>query len=800
MFNDLARDLVYACRLLKKSPAFTLAAILTLAIGIGANTAVFSAIYSVLLRPLPFEDPDHLVLITEYSPGSVAKTGSPLPRYQARAAAATAYTSTAAYWNVSGGNGLVFGANGPAERLTFSIVTSNFFRVLGIHPAIGRNFSPTEELPGAPKVFLAGDALWHRLLAGDPSAIGKTFRLDGEPYTLIGVMPPGFQFPAPCDLWVPLGTLGTSPLKDRVSHEFWMLGRLRPDFTLARAQVEMDAIQQRLAESYPATDANWKVTVRPLLEEFVGNVRFSMWILFGAVAFVLLIACTNVMNLLLARGVAREKEFAIRTALGAARPRLLRQALTETMLLVAAGTAVAMILAAAGLDALVTLSSGSIPRLEQPRLNGAVLAFSAGLALLTTLFIGIIPGLRAGGRITSAAPRSARVRNFLVVFEVALTLLLLSGAGVMLRSFDQLRHVDPGFQPDHLLSLRIALPDALYPKAAQRAAFLQQLLQRLNSTPAIRTAAATDRLPLSGENNWSRIHIAGRPLLDNEHAPSVEGRMVSANYFHTLGIPLLRGREFTDDDIAAGRRVTVINQEMADRFWPGANPVGQRVASLYRPDDLNEIIGVVGNIKDFALDAQSPAEMYTPYRWWNTMNLVLRGGDSDQAAIVSAVRANVAALDKEVPVYDIGRLDELISHSLARRRFELFLLTLFASIALLLAGVGIYGVLAFSVSRRTAEIGLRMALGARPRDVLAMIMSQGMKLVFLGAGLGLAAALALMRLLSSLLYRVSPVDPATLATVTFILIALSALACWIPARRATSVDPIVILNGRRRQP
>ena len=803
-FEDFYSDARYGLRQLRSNPLLTTVCVLTLALGIGANTAVFSAIYLVLLRPLPFKDADRLVLVTEYNPGNVAKTGSPLLRYQTRAAQNTVFEETAAYWDVSGGNGLVFGGAGSAERLQFSVVTNSFFSILGEHPSMGRSFSQSDELPGGGKVFLASDALWHRLLGGDLQAIGKTYRLDGEPYTLIGVLPPDFHFPSACDVWLPIGMLGTWPLQDRVSHQFWMLGRLRPEATLARAQAELNGIQEQLARAFPTTDANWHVHVQPLLEEFVGNVRISLWVLFGAVGFVLLIACTNVINLLLARAVAREKEFAIRAALGSARQRLVRQALTETFLVVAGGTALALVLAKVGLSAIVALSAGSIPRFEQPHLSGMVFSFSVALALLTTLLVGVAPGLHAvdcnsseslqvGHRSGSASRRTTTLRNALVVCEISLTLLLLSGACLMLRSFQQLREVDPGFLPEHLVTVKIALPDALYPKTEQRAAFLHELLRSLNSTPGVQLAAASDRLPLSGEGNWGGINVLGRPVLDSAHAPSVEGRGVSANYFSAMGIPLLRGRVFTEDEVAEGRHVAVINKMMADQFWPGADAIGQRVVSPYHPENVSEIIGVVGNVKDFALDAQAPPEMYSPYGWWNTMNLVLRGS-SDSASLVSAVHSEVAALDKEVPVYEVKRMEDLVSHSMERQRFELVLLALFAMVALLLAAVGVYGLLAFVVNRRTHEIGLRIALGAHPRNVLALVMTQGMKLVLFGLGTGVVSSLMLMRLMSGLLYRVSSTDPLSLGAVTVLLAIIGALACFMPARRAMRVDPMTALR------
>jgi len=802
--EDFFFDLSFALRQLLRNPPVSAVCVLTLALGIGANAAIFSAVDTVLLRSLPFKDSDHLVLVNEYNPGNVARTGSPYIRYQTRAAQNTVFEETGGYWDVSGGDGMVFGVNGSAERLQFSVVTNSFLSILGVQPVLGRTFTAAEAVSGASaKVFVASNSLWRRQLGADPQILGKTYLLDGEPYTLIGVLPADFHFPGTCDIWLPIGTLGARLPEDRVSHQFWMIGRLRKGFTVVQAQMQLNGIQHQFARAYPDTDANWLVTVKPLLEEFVGNVRTSLWVLLAAAAFVLLIACTNVIILLLARAVAREKEFAIRGALGAARARLLRQSLTESLLMVGAGTALALFLAKASLTVIVALSAGSIPRFHQPQINGAVFAFAALLALLSTLLVGIAPRLHASnvslveslqqGQRTGLSRRSTNLRSILIISEVAVTLLLLSGAGLMLRSFAELRKVDPGFRAENLVTMKIALPDFLYPKTEQRTAFLRELLQRLSSAPGIQLAAATDRLPLSGEGNWGGINIVGRPLLDAAHAPSVEGRGVSANYFRTLGIPVLRGREFTEADVAAGRRVAVINQVMANQFWPGGDPIGQRLVSPYHPENVSEIIGVVGDVKDFALDAQSPPEMYTPYNWWSTMNLVLQG-TADSASRVAAVRVQVAALDKQVPVYEVTRLQDIVTHSTARQRFELFLLALFALLALALAAVGI--LLAFNVNRRTQEIGIRMALGAHPQSVLALILSQGMKLVLLGLAVGIAASLVLARLMSSLLFRVHPFDPLSLGFVTFLLAGIAALACFLPARRAMRLDPMVALRTK----
>jgi len=801
---DCIRDLRYAMRLLRKSPGFTLTAVITLALGVGANTAVFSIVYSVLLKPLPFPSADRLMLVTESSPGNVAKTGSPLLRFRARAAENTVFEETAAYYNVSGGNWLVLGGTGSAERLESSMVSTSFFSLLGVQPMLGRVFAPLEEQPDGAKVFVASYTAWRNFLGGDGRALGRTFRLDGEPYTLVGVLPPGFDFPGRCSIWIPLGAIGTRPQHDRISHQFWMLGRLRRGVRLLQAQAELDGIQRRLAQAFPATDANWRVTVRPLLEEFVGNVRRSMWVLLGAVGFVLLIACANLVNLLIVRATARSREFAMRAALGAGRGRLMRQAFAETALLATGGAALALVLAKFALTALVTLASGSVPRMERPELSLPVLLFCGGLAVAAALIAGLAPGFHAAGAATAEALRSGsragsehrgggRLRHAAVVCEIALALPLLVGASLLLRSFEQLRHVDPGFHPDGLTRVRVALPHAIYPMAGQRQAYLRQLLERLNVAPGVEMAAAIDRLPLSGETNWGHINIVGRPPLDSAHAPAVETRTISANGLRALGIPLLRGRELSVEDVDGRRPVALINQTMARQFWPGADPLGQRIMLADRQGAPIEIVGVIGDVKDAALDAQSPPEMYVPYVYWNSMNVLLRG-KVDAASLAAIVRAEARRLDPEVPVYDAAPLDDLIGGSLARQRFEMLLLGLFAALALTLAAVGVYGLLAFSVQRRTNEIGVRMALGARPAAVLGVVMSGGMKLVCIGIALGASASLALTHAMSGLLFAVKPDDPSVLAGVALVIAAVSALACWVPARRVLRVDVAAALR------
>jgi predicted permease len=804
--EDFLWDVRFGARQLGRSRLVALAAIATLALGIGANTAIFAALHAVVLQPLPFPDPERLVLIHESLPGSVARTGSPLARVLARAGESALFTDAGAYWNVSGGNGAVFDRAESTARVQFSIVTNSVFRVLGVRPSLGRAFSDSEGAPGGGKVFVASDDLWRGLLGADPNAIGKAFRIDGESYTLIGVLPRGFRFPDRCDLWMPLGALPAKQAQDRLSHQFWMIAHLRAGITLAQANSTLNALQQRWGHTYASTDANWRVTITPLLDDVVGNARTALWVLMMAAGLVLLIACSNVANLLLARAVGREKEFAVRVALGGGRGRLVRQVLAETLVLAGAGTALALGLARLGLTVIATMASSSIPRFDRPEIGGMVLTVAAGLAIVTTVVVGLASALhasrsafaqslQAGQRSRTVNPRGRRVRSVLVVVEIGLTVVLLACAGVMLRTVEHLRRVDPGFRADQLVTVKAALPDAAYPRLDQRSAFLQELLRRLNATPGIVGAAAIDRLPLSGDRNWGSFTIIGRQALDPAHAPSVESRTVSARYFETLGIPLLRGRELTEDDVAAGRAVVVINRAMAEAFWPGVDPIGQAIVSPYHPTaPPRRIVGIVGNVRDFSLGEASPPEMYGPIGWWNDVNLVLRT-QLDSGAAMAAVRAQVNALDRGVAVYGATPLETMIVRSVARQRFELFLLALFALLALGLAAIGVYGVLAFSVTCRTQEIGTRLALGAAPRRVMTLVLGDGVRLVCSGVAAGLAASLLLTPLMSSLLFQVSPSDPVTLIAVVAILMGVGVAACLLPALRAMRVDPIVALRS-----
>ena len=799
--ETIGQDIRYGLRSLLKAPGFTAIAVLTLAVGVGANVAIFSIVETVLLRPLPFRDPGRLVDMTEYAPGKVDHTGVPYPDYLVWKQQTSAFEETAAYFLISASNDIVLGGPSSTQRERYSVVSNSFFSILGIHPALGHDFSPSDEVPGRSKTFMVSDALWRSALGGTPGAVGKQYLLDGESYTLAGVMPPGFDFPKGCSVWVPAGTLGQFGLHDRVSHPFHVLGRLRPGVTLAQGEAQIASIQKHLGQIYPNTDADWRVHAQPLIDEITGNARPSLLVLFGAVGFILLIGCTNLLNLMLARASAREPEFAIRAALGAGQMRLLRQNVTETSLIVSAGTILAVALAKWGLGLVISLTSIHLPRMEPFALNIPVLAFTVSIAAVTTFLISLAPSLQMSGQNSHSTlgnkqragriePHGRRLRSALIISEVSLALVLLCGAGLMLRSFLLLNRVNPGFETEHLVTMKIALPGAAYPKAAQTSSFLDSLLQRLQSLPGVSDAAFTTSLPLGGESDWGTFQIVGRTSADWAHAPAAEGIGMSSSYFQTLGIPLLRGRAFVAAD--ANRNVIIVNEAMAKTFWPGSDPIGQRLISRERAKP-SEIIGVVADTRSHSLGAESKPEMYTLYRGAWYMSVILRTNLSPSSA-VSAVREQVAALDKGVPVYQVATMDQLLSASIAPQRFDLFLLVLFAAIALVLAAVGLYGVISFTVSRRIHEIGIRLALGARPEEILRLITWQGMSLVMIGLALGLAASLLLTHVMASLLYGVDATDPLTFASVTALLVLVAFMACYIPARRAMRVNPTIALR------
>jgi putative ABC transport system permease protein len=800
--EDFLGDLRYGFRQLVRNPLVSAVCVLTLALGIGANAAIFSVVDAVLLRALPFKNANRLVDLTEYKAGGV-DSGASYPDFLAWKQENTSFEEMAAYFLINASNDIVLGGPFSTERERYSTVTNSFFTILGVQPALGHGFSPADELPGGEKVFLVSDAVWRGVFGGDPHALYKTYLLDGENYILIGVMPRGFDFPKGCGIWVPISTLGERGLNDRISHPYHVLGRLRHGANLSQAAAQIETIQERLAKIYPKTDADWHVRGQPLLNEIVGNVNTSLFVLLGAVGFILLIACTNVVNVMLARASARKKEFAIRSALGAGPERLMRQNLTEAFLVVCLSVVLAVAFAKWGLALTVAVTSVNLPRLESFHLSWRVLAFLAAIAVLTAMLAGLVPalqtsrfdpegGLREGQRGGTSGRQGQRLRSALIVSEVALALLLLCGAGLMLSSFVQLIRVYPGFEAEHLLTMKIALPGGAYPKLQQTSIYLDRLLEQLQSLPGVQSVAAASTLPLSGESDWGTFLIVDGSTVDWANASAADWRGVSVDYFRTLGIPLLQGREFTQAD-AKNQNTVVINEAMARKFWPGSVPIGQKILNRDYANPL-EVIGIVGNTKGGALNAEAKPEMYTLIRgFWYTF-LVVRT-NQEPSKMTSAVREQVAALDRGVPVYQIATIDQLLSRSVAPQRFDLFLLVLFAALAVGLAAVGVYGVLAFSVSQRTHEIGIRLALGAHPRDVLRLIIQQAMKLVCAGIVLGMAGAVALTRLMSSLLYGVSPTDPVAFLAAALLLMTAAMIACYVPARRAMRVDPIVALRS-----
>jgi putative ABC transport system permease protein len=800
--EDSLYDLRLGLRQLLRYPVASAVCILTLALGIGANAAIFSVVEAVVLRPLPFKNANRLVDLTEYKSRGVDSSGVSYPDYLAWKEQNTVFEQTAAYFLIKASNDIVLGGPFSTERERYSTVTNSFFSILGVQPAVGRGFSANDELPGSETVFLVSDALWRNVFGADPRAINKNYLLDGESYTLIGVMPPEFDFPKGCGIWLPTSTIGDSGLHDRVSHAYHVLGRLRSGTTLSQAEAQIEAIQEGLAKAFPNTDADWHVRAKPLLNEIVGEVQTSLFVLLGAVGFTLLIACTNVANLMLARALAREKEFAMRSALGADRTRLLRQSLTETLVLVFISVIPSFAFAKWGLQLAFLLTSVHLPRMQSFRLNVPVLAFASSVAVLATLLAGLVPALQAsrprlqgalrdGRQGDGLSVRSRRLRGVLVVSEVALALLLLCGAGLMLRSFLYLNRVNPGFETEHSLTMKIALPGAAYPKMEQTRTYLDRLIERLQALPGVQSVAAASTLPLSGESDWGTFLIADGTIPDWAQASAADWRGVSGDFFRTLRIPLLRGREFTPAD-EKNQNTIIINEAMARKFWPGTDPIARRILTGHQDRPL-EIIGVVGDVKGAGLNAAAKPEMYTPLRGFWYAFLVLRT-NQEPFALTSAVRQEIAALDRGVPVYQVATMDQLLSSSLATQRFNLFLLVLFAAVALGLAAIGIYGVLAFSVSRRTHEIGIRLALGACPGDVLRLVVRQGMQLVITGIALGIAGALALTRLMASMLYGVSATDPATFILVSVLLVMVALIACCVPARRAMRVDPMAALR------
>ncbi len=812
--EQITQDIRFAVRTWVRTPALTAAVVLTLALGIGANTAIFSVVNAVLLRPLPYEEPGQLVRVYDENPSrGFSRFAVSLPNFADWRAQNDVFQEMAAY-DFQAGN---LATGGEPRRVTYSRVTPGLSGLLGVVPALGRTFRPDEDQPGRDDVLVLSHGFWQEQFGGDHRILGTTVRLHGESCTIVGVLPPGFRFPTDeVALWRPLPGQTDNPL-ERGHHYLNALARMKPGVTLEQAQAGMSAIAARLVIEYPNSNEGFGVSVVPMREAAISEARPAVLILWAAVALVLMIACANVSNLLLAQTASRRKELAIRGVLGAGRPRLLVQLLTEALIVCVVSGLAGLALASWSLRWLSGLAADALPRGGDLSMDGRVLAFTAIAAILTALLVGVAPALGAsrvdlneplkeGGR-TSGAGAGRRVRKVLVVSEVAIAVLLAVGAVLLIRSFAALARTDPGFDPADMVTFRISLPEAAYPTAEQTDLFHQQLLERLEALPQVESAAVINQPPLAGDLEIWGFAIEGRAASDADAAANLRLRTVSPGYFTTMKIPLQRGRLLTRFDARHGENVLVVSRAMAERFWPGEDPVGQRLRirgweTWFGGPDATEtiwwrIVGVVGDVPDVALDAGPNPIAYMPYAQYPdpslTMSVVARA-TSGTAGAVTAARGEVLALDGDLPIFRVRTMDEILRDSVARRRVSMLLLVVFAAAALVLAVVGIYGVVSYSVAQRTHEIGVRLALGARPRDILVEVVGQSLLLGGIGAGIGLAGALLLTRFLESLLFGVAATDPATLGGVPAVLILAALAAAYLPARRAAITDPVAALR------
>jgi putative ABC transport system permease protein len=821
----LGQDLRYALRMLARSPGFTAVAVATLALGIGANTAIFSVVHAVLLKPLPFEKPDELVRVTADLAGQgVTDAGASPPELFDYRDRSGAFSAISGLYPI---NANITGMERP-ERAEVLLVDLNYFALLGVKPQIGRFFEKNDYRPGIAEIAVISDGWWRRHYAADPNAIGKTFRLDDDMYTIVGVAPPGFRHPGQSlqtdvEVWAPSGW-SAAPFRmpmPRGAYFFrGVLARLKPGVTVEAAQRRLDTLAESLRKEFPndyRPSDGWSPRVLPLQQDIVGATRPALVVLLAAVGFVLLIACANVANLLLARASARRREIAVRQALGASRARLVRQLLTESLALSLAGGVVGLALAAWGVEALVRLAPANLPRVTEIRVDLPVLLFTLGAAFVTGLLFGLVPALQtAGGEMSASLKDSARgstgrgrrVRSLLVVAEFALALVLLTGAALLLRTLARLQGVDPGFRADGLVTASMWLPQPNAPetgryfKNAAQVVLYRRILERVRQLPGVEAADGATQVPFGGSPNRNSFVIEGRdPARGGLGA--AEFPSASTGYFATMGIPLKRGRGFDTRDVETAAPVAVVSESFAKRFFPGEDVIGRRIAQgrgVVPPGASGlrwiEIVGVVGDVKSAALDLEERPAVYRPLDQASNLNLTLVLRTRLAAGpLAAAIEQEVHSIDPELPLYAVRTMDEAMSRTLAQRRFAMRLLGLFAAAALLLSAVGISGVIAYNVSQRTQEIGIRMALGARPLDVRRMLLGEGVRLAGLGVAIGLAGAFLLTRLMGSLLYGVGPRDPLTFLVVPGLLAAVALAATDLPARRASRVDPSRALRG-----
>ncbi len=794
------QDLRYGVRALVASPTFTIVAVLALALGIGANTAIFTVVDGVLLRPLPYADPDRLLFINETHPriGRFSVAPGNFVSWQEE-------TTAFAGMGIYGGASLVLTGEGEPEELRGGSVSAGLFAILGMQPLVGREFLPEEDQPDRDDVVILSQALWQTRFGSAPDIIGRVLTLSGRPRTVVGVMPRGFEFlRSDVMAWVPMA-MTSDDRQNHGSHSLRAVGRLRDGATIEQARAELDTVAARLEREFPQNNKDWRVEARPLLDVVVGSSRQALLVLLGAVGFVLLMACANVANMLLARATGRQKEIAIRFALGAGRLQVVRQLLTEAVLLGIAGGGVGLAIAAGGLRVLPALAPG-MPRLDEVALDPRALAFTGGLALLTSVVFGFAPAvqmarpdltgsLKEGARGGSGGAGRRRLRQALVVAEVALAAVLLIGAGLLIRSFWNLQHVDPGFRQENLIAASLSLASPRYAGDGQATAFYRQLVERAAALPGVEAAAVTAALPFSNDYVLG-FRFQERPEPAPGEWPATNYYAVSPDYFTAMGIPLRRGRLFTAQDRQGAPRVAIINEAMARRMFPGEDPIGQHIHVTNGPLVFREIVGVVGDVKQYELDADAPMQTYEPYlqQEFRRMSLVVRTA-TDPALLGAAVRQAVLAIDPDQPVTRVATLEELVADSVTESRASARLIAVFGAVALLLAAVGVYGVMAFTVAQRTHEFAIRIAIGAGTASVLRLVVRQGLVLALGGAAVGVGAAFALTRVTATLLFGVTATDPATFVAVPAVLVAVALVASYVPAWRATAVDPITVLRS-----
>ena len=803
--DALRQDIRHGLRRLARSPGFTIVAQLTLALGIGANTAIFTVVNAVIFKPLPYERSERLVGVFHQTPGGPLSVMSGPNFVDVRAQNRTLSGMTAVN-NI----GLTVTGRGAPIRADGAEVSASFFDVLRVRPILGRGFRSDENDPGHHRVVVLSHGFWLQRFGGSSDAIGKTMTIEGAPYTIVGVAPAGFSYPEGAGLWVPMLHDDDFRVANRGAWYVDVIGRLKDGVTAAQAAADVESIARRLERQYPKHNADLRITVAPLHGWMVSKARTSLLLVLGAVGFVLLIACTNVANLTLARAAAREGELAVRTALGAGRLRLFRQLLTESVILSVGGGVLGLLLAWWGTDALVGLKPEGIPRLGEVRVDAGVAVFAAIISLLSGLLFGSIPAiqvtrgallgaLKDGGR-TVAGRRSLRMRSGLVVTELALAVALLAGAGLLINSFLRVQRVDPGFQTEQALTFRVALPDATYQERTRRIAFFDRLVARLGALPGVHSAGAVMGLPLSNVSFNISFTVEGHPAPPPGKEPTMEVRVATPGYFQTIGIPLKRGRLFSSSDVMGAPQAVLLSESAVRHYFPNEDPLGRAIRLGWHFDEGKQaggtVVGIVGDVKDAGLDEASPPEIYIPHAQIGIGNMavVVRGALAPSAFATSA-EAVLRDLDPELPIGNLKTLEEIRAASVSGRRFYVLLLTLFAAVALALAAVGIFGVMSHAVTQQTREIGIRMALGADRDHVVRMILGRAVLLVIAGVGLGLGMAVATGRALAGLLFELTPTDPVTLGGVCALLAAIALLASYVPARRATRIDPVVALRA-----